>query len=69
MIFDSLIHDFAAVAAVTTLIVLYLSWKKSNGNGYKLPPGPKGIPLLGNIFQLSSTPWKEFEAWKEEYGT
>ena len=35
---------------------------------HKLPPGPKGLPFLGPLFELSSTPWKEFERWKEQYG-
>jgi len=35
----------------------------------KLPPGPKGIPCLGNLFQLSLMPWKEFEVWKKQYAT
>ena len=35
---------------------------------HKLPPGPKGIPFFGNLFQLSETPWKEFEIWKKQYG-
>jgi len=35
---------------------------------HKLPPGPKGIPFFGNLFQLSATPWKELEIWRKEYG-
>ena len=33
-----------------------------------LPPGPSGIPFFGPLFQLSATPWKEFETWKAQYG-
>ena len=36
---------------------------------HKLPPGPKGLPFFGPLFQLSATPWKEFEMWKVQYGT
>ena len=35
---------------------------------HKFPPGPKGLPFLGPLFQLSVTPWKEFETWKAQYG-
>jgi len=35
---------------------------------HKHPPGPKGLPFLGPLFELSSTPWKEFERWKARYG-
>ena len=33
-----------------------------------MPPGPRGIPFFGSLFQLSATPWKEFETWKAQYG-
>ena len=33
-----------------------------------MPPGPPGIPLLGNLFQVTTFQWLQFTAWKEEYG-
>ena len=35
----------------------------------KMPPGPPGIPLLGNALQVPvSMPWFRFTEWKETYG-
>ena len=36
----------------------------------KMPPGPPGVPLLGNVFDVpSSMPWFKFTEWKQQYGT
>lgn len=33
------------------------------------PPGPKPVPLLGNVFDLSGKElWIETAKWAEEYG-
>lgn len=34
----------------------------------KLPPGPKGIPLLGNVLDMRSKQWLNFMKWKDEFG-
>jgi hypothetical protein len=33
-----------------------------------LPPGPKGVPFFGNLFQMSTKAWYKFEAWGKEFG-
>ena len=36
----------------------------------KMPPGPPGVPFVGNIFDVPrSMPWFQFTRWKEQYGT
>ena len=34
----------------------------------KLPPGPRGIPFLGNVLKMRSKQWLSFMKWKEEFG-
>ena len=61
-------YPVALCVSVALMSVYAIRTAKSYAKGKKLPPGPKGIPFLGNLCQLSKTPWKEFEIWKKQYG-
>ncbi|KAF8871718.1 cytochrome P450 [Infundibulicybe gibba] len=34
----------------------------------KYPRGPRGLPLIGNLLQLTTEPWNVFHEWKKIYG-
>ena len=56
------------VSLVATYIVYYLFESIKLLRKGKLPPGPPGIPLVGNLFQLSRDAWYRFTEWQETYG-
>jgi hypothetical protein len=70
MAFDSVTFIFlVGVGATLAYVVKYFIWGDSNG--LPLPPGPKGLPLLGNVNDMPPPGVLEYDHWlkhKDVYG-
>jgi hypothetical protein len=66
-------YPYYKLAALSFGVILFRQWKKgrdgSNPNGLPLPPGPKGYPLIGNVFDMpADEPWLVCDEWRKTYG-
>ncbi|KAF8904752.1 hypothetical protein CPB84DRAFT_654879 [Gymnopilus junonius] len=55
------------VGAVLVVLIpkLFNSYRRSRA----LPPGPRGLPILGNVLQApTQMPWFKFAEWGQQYG-
>lgn len=53
-----------SIFAGLLLLVLFLRPKNSG----RKPPGPKGVPIFGNLLQLGDLPHETMHKWKQTYG-
>ena len=62
-------HTFAALFSGFILFRQLNKGRDGNPNGLPLPPGPKGYPLIGNLFDMpADKPWVVYDEWRKTYG-
>ncbi|XP_075689729.1 cytochrome P450 2D14-like isoform X4 [Rhinoderma darwinii] len=68
--FLSLLFSNVFLLGIFFIVCLFfLDFMKSRKNGSQFPPGPKGIPFLGNILQVDfKNPTETFHQLRKEFG-
>jgi len=57
------------VPVVILLALTYVSTRRRPPKGYRLVPGPKGLPVIGNTLEVPTVhPEKKFMEWAKEFG-
>lgn len=60
-------EGFLASLLLFSVYVIYGSFSRSR---YNFPPGPRGLPIIGNVLQIpSEDQMKVFTEWGEKYGS
>ena len=60
-------QTLALGVALTVFLTFFVRYIRSPFR--KLPPGPPGLPILGNALSLRTAQWEVFTKWKKKYGT
>src|SRR3982074_3735982 len=62
-------HSATYTAIVGLLIAVYIVTRRKSTSSLPLPPGPKPLPIIGNVHQApKSYSWRTYREWSKEYG-
>ncbi|WRX23930.1 Cytochrome P450 - like 10, partial [Theobroma cacao] len=60
--------SFLVCLVIFSSSVLFLFFRRRNSNPGKLPPGPPGWPIIGNMFDLGTMPHRTLTCLRDKYG-
>ena len=62
-------YSYQILAALLFGCILLRNSRSNNPKGLPLPPGPKGYPLIGSLFDMPLVkPWLVYDEWRKTYG-
>lgn len=62
-------EGYSSYVIAALIIASTLIWKTTRLSKLPYPPGPKGIPLLGNVYDIPPRrEWVTYAKWSREYG-
>ncbi|KAI6099768.1 cytochrome P450 [Pisolithus sp. B1] len=61
---------FTYFSSTVCFVALFYAYRiRTLRSELPLPPGPRGLPLIGNVFDMNiAEPWLTYEEWGKQYG-